>query len=55
MIRLMFLGVLSLFVALTQADEPPPVKEPPPAFLRHSPVILLWYRQPSRRGYSAAH
>ena len=32
MIRLMFLGVLSLFVALTQADEPPPVKEPPPAF-----------------------
>lgn len=33
MIRLMFLGVLSLFVALTQADEPPPVKEPPPAFI----------------------
>jgi pimeloyl-ACP methyl ester carboxylesterase len=32
MIRLMFLGVLSLFVASTRADEPPPVKEPPPAF-----------------------
>ena len=32
MIRLMFLSVLSLFVALTRAAEPPPVQEPPPAF-----------------------
>ncbi|MDZ7870532.1 MAG: alpha/beta fold hydrolase [Rheinheimera sp.] len=28
----MFLSVLSLFVALSQADEAPPVKAPPPAF-----------------------
>lgn len=32
MIRLMFLSVLSLFAAITHAAEPPPVKEPLPAF-----------------------